>query len=144
VAAFMGAENVLQLEGAPQGGNFNIAASRSNAAGSVPLLGRSLSAGSVEARFRPEAAQLFSTDTPVAAPGISFLGDVTAVSYPGGHWRHSVRIGEREIMADAARAFEPGDRVQVHVAPEALFLFNSPESNPATSISRTAAGKAHA
>ncbi|MFJ6324707.1 MULTISPECIES: ABC transporter ATP-binding protein [unclassified Rhizobium] len=142
VAAFMGAENVLHLEGAPQGGNFNIAAAASNAAGYVPMLGRDLRAGAIEARFRPEAAQLFHTDTPIAAPGMTFLGDVTAVSYPGGHWRHSVRLGDREIMADASRAFEPGERVQVHVAPDALFLFNSPGPNPAISISRSAAGKA--
>jgi len=142
VAAFMGAENVLDLEGAPHGGNFNIAAAASNAAGSVPMLGRELRAGAIEARFRPEAAQLFPTDTPIAAPGMTFLGEVTAVSYPGGHWRHSVRLGDREIMADAPRAFEPGEHVQVHVAPDALFLFNSPVSNPAISISRSAAGKA--
>ena len=144
VAAFMGAENLLSLEGTPQGENFVIAASAANAAGSVPMLGRGLKAGAVEARFRPEAAQLFSTDTPIAASGMTFRGEVTAVSYPGGHWRHSVRLGERAIMADAARAFEPGAQVNIHVAPDALFLFNSPESNPATSISRTAAGKVHA
>ncbi|MDR7142090.1 ABC-type Fe3+/spermidine/putrescine transport system ATPase subunit [Rhizobium sp. BE258] len=144
VAAFMGAENVLPLEGVPQGDSFHIAAGPANAAGSVPLLGRKLAPGAIEARFRPEAAQLLPMDTPIAAPGMTFEGEVTAVSYPGGHWRHSVRLGEREIMADAPRAFEPGDRVQVHIGPDALFLFNSPESNPAIAISRSAAGKAHA
>ena len=54
VAAFMGAENVLYLEGSPQGDSFHIAAGPANAAGSVALLGRQLQSGAVEARFRPE------------------------------------------------------------------------------------------
>lgn len=144
VAAFMGAENVLSLNGAPQGEDFAITAGAANAAGAVPLIGRPLAAGAVEARFRPEAAQLFSATTPIVGPGITLRGTVTAVSYPGGHWRHSIRLGDREIMADAGRAFEPGQAVQVHVAPEALFLFNSPDKVPATAISRSAAGKVHA
>ncbi|MDI7864509.1 ABC transporter ATP-binding protein [Rhizobiaceae bacterium n13] len=144
VAAFMGAENVLSLSGAPRGENFVIAAGPANAPGTVPLMGRRLVAGAVEARFRPEAAQLFSAATPVVGPGITFLGEVTAVSYPGGHWRHSVRLAAHEIMADASRAFEPGEAVQVHVAPEALFLFSSPDQTPAPAISRSATGKVHA
>jgi putative spermidine/putrescine transport system ATP-binding protein len=144
VAAFMGAENLLSLTGAPGADGFTIDAGPANAAGSVALMGRPLVAGALEARFRPEAAQLFAADMPIAAPGITFSGEVTAVSYPGGHWRHSVRLGEREIMADAPRAFEVGEQVKVHVAPEALFLFNTPDAHPASAISRASAGKAHA
>lgn len=144
VAAFMGAENVLALTGFPQGENFNIAAGSANAACSVPLMARPLNEGSVEARFRPEAAQIFSVDTPVLAPGITFDGEIMAVSYPGGHWRHAVRIGDREIMADAGRAFEPGERVRVHVPADALFLFNQSGALPVTAISQASAGKVHA
>jgi ABC-type Fe3+/spermidine/putrescine transport system ATPase subunit len=141
VAAFMGAENVLLLEGAPQGETFAIAAGRANAAGSVPLMGRLLAAGRVEARFRPEAAQLYSIDTPLIGAGITFRGEIAAVTYPGGHWRHAVRLGSQEIMADADRAFKAGEAVQVHVAPEALFLFNSSETTSTSEISRSAVGK---
>jgi ABC-type Fe3+/spermidine/putrescine transport system ATPase subunit len=142
VAAFMGAENVLTLEGAPLGGNFAIAAGPANAAGDVPLMGRPLAAGAVEARFRPEAAQLLASGAPIAGPGITLRGEVAAVSYPGGHWRHAIRLGKHEILADAPRAFRPGEAVQVHVGAEALFLFNSPgAAAPASGISRSAAGK---
>jgi putative spermidine/putrescine transport system ATP-binding protein len=144
VAAFMGAENVLSLVGAPQGENFVIEAGAANAAGSVPLMGRPLGHGAVEARFRPEAAQLASVDTPVVSPGVTLDGEITAVSYPGGHWRHAVRVGDREIMADATRAFEPGERVRVHVAADALFLFNSPGHQPAHAISPALPGKVRA
>ncbi|WP_117192799.1 ABC transporter ATP-binding protein [Rhizobium terrae] len=145
VAAFMGAENVLSLAGTPSGDEFAIEAGPVNAAGSVPLAGRPLAAGTVEARFRPEATRLFSTDeVALIGSGITFRGEVAAVSYPGGHWRHVVRLGETEIMADAERAFEPGSRVGVHVPADALFLFNSSAPQPASSISRATSGKVHA
>jgi ABC-type Fe3+/spermidine/putrescine transport system ATPase subunit len=144
VAAFMGAENVVSLQGTPQGDSFVIAAGPANAAGAVPLMGRALASGTIEARFRPEAAQLFPRDTAILGPGVTFQGEIAAVSYPGGHWRHAVRIGAQEIMADATRAFAPGETVQVHIGADALFLFNSPEAVPATAISRSAAGKTSA
>ena len=145
VAAFMGAENVVFLNGMPQGDQFMIAAGSANAAGNVPIAGRPLAAGRVEARFRPEAARLFAADElAVIGPGIIFRGEVAAVSYPGGHWRHVVRLGETEIMADADQAFAPGASVCVFVPAEALFLFNSPEAASVSPISRAASGKVHA
>ncbi|MFB9948828.1 ABC transporter ATP-binding protein [Rhizobium puerariae] len=145
VAAFMGAENVIALNGAPEGDRFMLAAGVANAACGVPLFGRPLVSGPVEARFRPEAARLCSADEVAAiGPGITFRGEVAAVSYPGGHWRHAVRVGDREIMADGARAFEPGAKVAVHVPADALFLFNSPAAAPAPTVSRTPSGKVYA
>lgn len=130
VAAFMGAENLLPLNGAPEGDDFFIAAGPSNPACRVPLSGRPLVAGKVEARFRPEAARLHADEKSLpATAGIVFHGAVAAVSYPGGHWRHVVMLdadnGHSEILADADRAFAPGDRVMVHVPADALFLFNT-------------------
>jgi len=125
VAAFMGAENVLSLEGSRNGDSLIIAASPLNAETSVPVLGRELASGTLEARFRPEAAQLATADT-TAGEGITFRGEVLAVTYPGGHWRHVIRLGDREIMADAPQAFSPGMQVAVHVPADSLFLFNSP------------------
>ncbi len=130
VAAFMGAENVVQLAGAPVGGRFAIAAGPANGEGSVPLAGRRLGAGAVEARFRPEAARIDEAGEPADDGGFAFHGEVVAVSYPGGHWRHTIRVGETEILADAGRAFPPGARVAVHVAPDALFLFDRPDIRP--------------
>ncbi|MGK6317630.1 ABC transporter ATP-binding protein [Neorhizobium sp. DT-125] len=145
VAAFMGAENVLSLNGTPEGGEFAIAEGPANAAGSVPLASRPLTAGPVEARFRPEAARLFAEgEIAVIGPGITFKGEVAAVSYPGGHWRHVVRLGQAEVMADAERAFEPGTGVAVHVPAESLFLFNSPAAAPASTVSRAPSGKVYA
>ena len=125
VAAFMGAENVLSLAGTPQGDSFAIEAGAGQCSGrSVPMLGRGLKArrrrSALPARSR---TAFFRTIRSIAAPGMTFQGEVTAVSYPGGHWRHSVRLGEREIMADAPRAFEPGERVQVRIPSGGAFPF---------------------
>ncbi|WP_105383914.1 ABC transporter ATP-binding protein [Neorhizobium alkalisoli] len=129
VAAFMGAENVLSLNGHPDGDAFMLQAGPANEATTVQLAGRHLLPGAVEARFRPEAAHLFAKEEFLPRrPGVAFRGEVLAVAYPGGHWRHVVRLGDREIMADAPQAFSPGMRVAVHVPAESLFLFNSPTS----------------
>ncbi|AYD03181.1 ABC transporter ATP-binding protein [Neorhizobium sp. NCHU2750] len=130
VAAFMGAENVLTLDGTRDGETFAIAAGPANAATAVPVGGRPLVSGTVEARFRPEAARLYPDAQSVPdAAGIVFHGTVAAVSYPGGHWRHVVMLGlgenHSEILADADRSFAPGERVAVHVPADALFLFNT-------------------
>ncbi|MGF9563870.1 ABC transporter ATP-binding protein [Neorhizobium sp. JUb45] len=130
VAAFMGAENLLHLDGVRDGDNFLLQPGAAGEGGSVPVGDRPLGSGPVEARFRPEAAKLSDIDTPATMPGARFFGEVVAVSYPGGHWRHAVRIGEREIMADADRAFTPGQPVAVFVPAQTLFLFNSPSGDP--------------
>jgi putative spermidine/putrescine transport system ATP-binding protein len=146
VAAFMGAENLLHLTGHTDGDTFVLEAGPANAECRLPLGARPLGAGLVEARFRPEAARLSAAgdapDTAIAAAdGAVFSGEVLAVSYPGGHWRHVVRLADAEIMADADHAFQPGDAVKVHVPADALFLFSLPASQtqksaPAPSISR--------
>jgi putative spermidine/putrescine transport system ATP-binding protein len=130
VAAFMGAENLLHLDGVRDGEIFVLQPGAAGEGGSVPLAGRALECGAVEARFRPEAARLTDIDTPATEPGVRFFGEVMAVSYPGGHWRHVVKVGGREIMADADHAFEPGQPVAVFVPAETLFLFNSPSGDP--------------
>ncbi|MDE1992182.1 MAG: ABC transporter ATP-binding protein [Rhizobiaceae bacterium] len=123
VAAFMGAENSLRLHGTAKGTTFAVAPGDSNDAADIPMLCSSLEDGLVEARFRPEAASLFALTDTVPEEGGRFRGVVSTVTYPGGHWRHSVRIGDADILADASRAFEPGTQVTVHVPPQALFLF---------------------
>lgn len=127
VAAFMGAENTLHFPVAVQGDMAIVAPGSVPAAGRVPLLGRSLVSGAVEARFRPEAARIFPiSDLPETGSGLSLIGEVLSVSYLGGLWRHVVRVGDREILADAPRAFAAGAAVTVFVPAEALFLFNTP------------------
>ncbi|MGE7368163.1 ABC transporter ATP-binding protein [Neorhizobium sp. NPDC001467] len=134
VAAFMGAENLVHLNGVRDGDDFVLQPGAAGEGGRVQVAGRGLASGAVEARFRPEAVRLTDIDRPATEPGGRFFGEVMAVSYPGGQWRHVIKVGDREIMADAERAFTPGQPVAVFVPAAALFLFNSPCGDP---VSRT-------
>ncbi|MQT13155.1 ABC transporter ATP-binding protein [Segnochrobactrum spirostomi] len=125
VAAFMGAENVLPLRGARVGDAIEIAEGPDHAATRVPALGRRLGGPELQARFRPEAAKLLPAGAAAPGPGLTARGTVTAVSYPGGLWRHAVAIGGRDIQVDADAAFEPGLAVTLFVPAAALFLFEA-------------------
>ena len=149
VAAFLGAENRLSLQaerlsGGGAGGVVRIAASPVSAEALLPRAGRDLQSGPVEARFRAEAAEL----RPAAAgtmpeDGVLTLsGQVMAVSYPGGQWRHAVKVGEADIQVDAPEAFAVGDAVTVRIKSDDLFLYPTEggASRPAA-VSPEGAGK---
>lgn len=127
VAAFMGAENVIALNGAVTAGKVTIDASPLNDAALLPLDGRNLSGGVFEARFRSEGVELVAHDAPpTASDSLDLFGQVEAASYPGGTWRHSVRVGEDVLLADAAEPQPQGQRVRLRVPARNLFIFNSP------------------
>ncbi|MEH0876502.1 ABC transporter ATP-binding protein [Pectobacterium cacticida] len=123
VAAFMGAENRLVLDAHDDGGTLMIPGD----AESHPLVpvGTSLSPGTIEARFRAEAAQLYDpADAPPPQPGMLMrYGSVQAQSYPGGYWLHSISSGAWRIQVHATRPYAIGQRVAVQIPAEALFLF---------------------
>ncbi|GHC72513.1 ABC transporter ATP-binding protein [Limoniibacter endophyticus] len=127
VAAFMGAENTLALSGSVSGDVVMIDAGPANGRAVLPLDGRGLVSGSYEARFRAEGAELLpdepgSTQTTGA---LDLTGQVEAVSYPGGAWRHSVRIGQDLLLVDGAQPWALGQVVRVRVSASNLFLFNT-------------------
>ncbi len=144
VAAFMGAENTVQLWGQPSSGQFEIEAGPASAACMVPLQGRALARGFVEARFRAEAAQLLPGNAAdIAAAGtLELSGHVETVSYPGGLWRHAVRVGADMILVDAHKAYGQGEAVKVRIPSEVLFLFSAQEAQPlASTLSRPSGTK---
>jgi len=133
VAAFMGAENVVHLDGVSSGHRVDIAAGPLNRAASLLLDRPAPPSGKIEARFRSERLQL----RPLAekhhddASAIELIGRVEAVVYPGGEWRHTVRIGEGSVLVDGPEALSPGSAVLVRVPTSGLFLFAAPTSAPA-------------
>lgn len=145
VAAFMGAENVLSLNGAARSGMVAIEAGPANAKAVLSLDGRPLASGTFEARFRAEGAELLPDDPAPAQTrdALDLFGHVEAVSYPGGSWRHSVRVGDDVLLVDAAQPFPQGQAVRVRVPAGNLFLFNAqaPSPQPRTS-SLSEGGKA--
>lgn len=126
VAAFMGAENLLELSGSTNGERIEIAASPFNSAAVVSAQGRKLS-GTINARFRGESAQLSeaadNADIQRDEGALTLVGTVEQTSYPGGLWRHVIVVGTSHIIVDAPRNFEIGKRVTIRIPEAALFLF---------------------
>ena len=148
VAAFMGAENVLALEGTVAGDRIEIAAGPHNPPATIAREARALTSGRFQARFRTEAAELLPVP-PRPAFGdqaneasddgaLCLRGTVRQTSYPGGVWRHVVAIGAAEVSVDADQPVEPGTDVVLRVPSSALFLFDAPEEG-AEQVSRAAA-----
>jgi hypothetical protein len=80
-------------------------------------------------RCRSEAAELHAAgDFPkdrATEDALVFDGVVAQASYPGGVWRHVVRIGDASVVVDASHAFASGEAVSVKVPAGALFLFDA-------------------
>jgi hypothetical protein len=61
---------------------------------------------------------------------IALQGKVTQRSYPGGHYRYAVAVGDHEFMARDARPFEVGKPVSLCLPLDALHLFPLNETKP--------------
>ena len=126
VAAFMGAENLIELPISVKADKIEIAAGAHNKASTIPAGRRNLSDGMASARFRSEAAQIAKPGASPNrnSPALVLAGTVEQTSYPGGLWRHMVRVGDRHIMVDARKSHQPGSDVEIHIPEQALFLFD--------------------
>ncbi|WP_417767132.1 ABC transporter ATP-binding protein [Stappia sp.] len=133
VAAFMGAENRVDLAGQVAGDRVLIAGGPDNAQADLPRDGRALTDGPLEARFRPEGAELAAAghgDTATTDGALELFGRVETASYPGGAWRHSVRVGEATLLVDGPEPFAQGAAVRIRIPAPALFLFDRPDTVP--------------
>lgn len=127
VANFLGAVNVVRVNGTVTGDVVEIAAGPHNTAARLKRpAGRPLSSGPMIAHFRSEAAKLIEPGA--AADGLVLRGKLTQSAYPGGFWRFTVRVGDRQYLVDDERSFVVGREVAIHLPPEALQLFNAPET----------------
>jgi len=129
VAGFMGADNVVELEGAPRDGALIVAPGPDHAGARLPLgtNGAHLAegaAGRVQAHFRSEAVRLVDPANPPEG-ALVLNGRITQTSYPGGRWRHGVQVGERRYLVDDDVRREPGEAVGIAVPPSALHCYPS-------------------
>lgn len=128
VAAFMGAENAIAITAASSGQRVDIAEGPLNRRASLTLSRPTPKSGSMEARFRSEHLQIRLADdaTTPDVQSVEFVGRVEAVVYPGGSWRHTVRIGDASVLVDGTEPLPPGSDVLVRVPASGLFLFSTP------------------
>lgn len=129
VAAFMGAENVIDLEVTTDGDAIVVAEGVHNRRASLSRSGRALGNGPAIARFRSEAISLLDAKTNAGEPGAGILqleGTVGQVSYPGGMWRHVIHLGDSTVMIDAENRFDAGTSVHLRIPDDRLYLFPRP------------------
>jgi ABC-type Fe3+/spermidine/putrescine transport system ATPase subunit len=134
VAKFMGAENVVELDARVASGGLEVLAGPSNETARLARpAARALLAGAdggsarLDAFFRSEAAELLRAEDNRGGQRPDQLvlsGTVSQVSYPGGAWRHTVRIGGRDIYVDAPVKHAPPMDVRVRLPGNAVFLFS--------------------
>lgn len=127
VAAFMGAENLIEVAIQIKADRIEIAVGANNTASTISAGRRNLSDGLASARFRSEAARLTKPGTDPGSPVAELVlnGTVEQTSYPGGLWRHMIRVGDRHIMVDAQESHQPGANVEIRIPEHALFLFDT-------------------
>ena len=147
VAAFMGAENRIKLSAGIEGDTVAILAGPHNAPARLPRDGRPLSSGPLEARFRAEAARLLpaaggedDATSDVTGDALDLAGRVETASYPGGAWRHSVRVGDETLLVDTPEPFAQGAAVRIRIPAPALFLFDRPGKVPGPNEGSTGNG----
>ena len=135
VADFMGADNMIMLEGRLDGAEVSLPAGADHLAAQLALERlptRPALAGSAARRFaayfRGEAAILLGDaerrpDDRASRDAVLLRGRVQEVSYPGGVWRHVVGVGGQSFLVDDAERHPPGTAVRVRLPVETLFLF---------------------
>jgi ABC-type Fe3+/spermidine/putrescine transport system ATPase subunit len=119
IAAFMGAENTIPLEIAGGPGGAELKAGQHHAAskisGDVPQ-------GEITAYFRDDAARIEAPDHH-ADDAITLKGRIALRSYPGGHYRYAVTVGDREFTVNDDRVLQVGAEAGLCIPIRALHLF---------------------
>jgi len=121
VAAFMGADNTIGLEIEESASGLTVKGASYHAptaiAGPAPT-------GSVMAYFRDDAARIASPDHQGSGE-ITLKGTIALRTYPGGHYRYAVAVGDREFTVKDARLIEIGTAVGLCLPLRALHLFSA-------------------
>jgi ABC-type Fe3+/spermidine/putrescine transport system ATPase subunit len=119
VATFMGADNTITLKIGEGPAGKRVEAGPHHAAAPIQ---DALALGPTIAYFRDDVARIESP-TRQAEGEITLQGKVTLRSYPGGHYRYAVAVGDHEYMVRDARLFEVGTPVGLSLPVASLHLF---------------------
>jgi ABC-type Fe3+/spermidine/putrescine transport system ATPase subunit len=125
VATFMGADNTIALQIGQGTSGAQVQAGPHHDATPITF---SPAAGAVTAYFRDDVARIEPPGHRQAGE-IALQGKVMLRSYPGGHYRYAVAVGDREYMVRDARLYEVGTPVGLCLPVEALHLFPANETN---------------
>jgi ABC-type Fe3+/spermidine/putrescine transport system ATPase subunit len=123
MAAFMGAENSIELDVTARGNACEISVPGT---GITVLWDGQLTGGRVAAYFREDVPRLVEPGR--AQPGeIVLPGEIVARAYPGGHYRYSVDVGGRHVTVKDGAYREVGAPVGLSLPVAALHVFPKEE-----------------
>jgi hypothetical protein len=116
----MGADNTVEFEVRPAPGGVEVKA----AGGEATMWSGDAPVGPVTAYFRDDVASL--DDPQARADGAIVLpGHIVQRTYPGGHYRYAVAIGERHFTVTDARYLDLETPVGLRLPLDSLHLFPS-------------------
>jgi ABC-type Fe3+/spermidine/putrescine transport system ATPase subunit len=127
VASFMGAENTINLDVRPASSGVEVRAEEGSSAswsGEVPI-------GAVTAYFRDDVASLDDPNARIDG-AIILPGKITQRTYPGGHYRYVVAIGDRHFTVTDERYHELDRPVGLRLPLAFLHLFPTEPSTGGT------------
>ncbi|MGI9423193.1 MAG: ABC transporter ATP-binding protein [Hyphomicrobiaceae bacterium] len=132
VATFMGADNILSLRVERRDDKIYIPEGSQNLDATLPMGteggGRGVqvvgieSEGMASAHFRSEAASL-SIGGDTASNHLILRGEIVQSSYPGGYYRYTIVVGDRQFMVDHPERLPLGQDVNVCLPAAALHLY---------------------
>jgi ABC-type Fe3+/spermidine/putrescine transport system ATPase subunit len=123
VASFMGAENTLDLDIRPSGAGVEVKAP----GGSMTAYGGDVPIGPATAYFRDDIASLGDPQARIDG-SIVLPGKITQRTYPGGHYRYVVAIGDRHFTVTDDHYHELERPVGLRLPLASLHLF--PHTRP--------------
>jgi ABC-type Fe3+/spermidine/putrescine transport system ATPase subunit len=118
VAGFMGAENTLELDVRAAASGVEVRTE----GGQVARWGKDAPLGAVTAHFRDDVARLDRPDAEVEG-AIVLPGRIAQRTYPGGHYRYAVAIGNRHFTVTDERYLDLDTAVGLRLPMEALHLY---------------------
>lgn len=121
VAAFMGADNTIDLEIGAGAAGLEVKAGPHHAATKVT---EPVPTGKLTAYFRDDLTKLVDPDH-TAENEITLKGTITLRSYPGGHYRYVIAVGDHEFTVKDSRALDVGTKAGLSIPIRALHLFPS-------------------
>ena len=128
VASFMGAENIIDCEAAPDGDAVQLRIANVPQA-RVLCSATQAGLGAVQVHFRSELASLRTHDTQ-PANSLQIPGRISQVSYLGGGYRCEIKTGCGDFFIDHPSSIASGDAVTVSIPSTALHIYPRDPARP--------------
>lgn len=130
VAAFMGAENQITIDGIVQDQILKGIQNNSIASCQLPAQ-HQWQSGLFSLRYRPNDAMIIDA-TEIPTEGLTLQGIVEHHAYLGGQWQHTLNMGRDTMLINSPQPYPVGDMIHIHVPSEHMFVFPATPTSPSS------------